>query len=88
MTIDMTNYQKENIEKETDKAFINGFEQAIKEVDTALFNYFDNQEEMPEIFQKIDKDVTTFFVQYLKDFLYSTRDNFLVSILDEQECKK
>jgi hypothetical protein len=87
MYIDPEVYKKEEIKDEAYRAWVDGYDLAIEDIDTALNNYVNELEgEELETFLKIQTEIASDFAGYLKDYFYGNRLEMIASILDGQEC--
>lgn len=86
MYIDPNIYKKEEIKNDSDRAWVDGYDLAIEDIDIALNNYVNDLEgEELETFLKVQTEIASDFAGYLKDFFYANRLEMIASILDEQE---
>lgn len=86
MYIDMEKYKKKDIKSVSGKSLIEGFELALEDIDYALSNYEDEYDESLPTMTKMCLEVAKDFAEYLKHYMGCTRDELLVSILDEERC--
>lgn len=87
MYIDPEVYKKEKIKNKEDKCWIDGYELAVEDIDTALGWYVRNLEDSElNTFKKIQSEIACDFVAYLKDWMEGCRLEMIATVLDGEEC--
>lgn len=84
MFFDMSNYTIEDLKNKEEKAYIDGYKAAIEDLQSALDNYLEDQEDDILVFSSLRDGIAESFTDFATDHLSDTIDLFLVSALDEQ----
>lgn len=84
MYVNMDNYKKEDIRDEYKKGIVVGYENAIEDLDSAVFNYIDELDLPSETMKEIISQSVRHFAKYAKGYLSDQRDMFVVASIDGQ----
>ena len=83
MYFDKSNCNIEDLKDKEERAYIDGYKAAIEDLQSALDNYLEVQEDDILVFSSLT-EIAAAFTNFATDYLSDYIDLFLVSALDEQ----